>query len=222
MRRIETIRALIGDVLQALQFMQKQQGWGGVFRLLTWPFFEYQRTYVWQRSLSGPIDDPAPTLDVTLRRANLDDLPLFGTIIPRLRMKRFAKKMEAGEVCVIAIREGRIVGFGWVGFPDGPAIRETPLKLGPKEAYAWAGYVSSPYRSYGIATAMGLTLWHWLQEQGYERVLTVVERRNRPAIEWARSAGLEIVAELDSLRLLRWTLARRVPVQSIGAERLQR
>jgi GNAT superfamily N-acetyltransferase len=206
----------VNSLIQAFLYVKNQDGWRiAIEQTIQWlisPFFEYSRGFYLRKPLNAFIDIPATRVDVTIRPATLDDLDLFQTIVPPLRVKRFARKIQAGEVCFIAVREqgekSNIVGYLWTGFADSSTVQDTFIKLGPKEAYFWAGYVVPEYRRHKLLSALGSSLRAWLQDQGYDAVVTFVEWWNEASLAVCLKQGYHIVAQVSYLKLLKWKRCR--------------
>ncbi len=197
--------SLFNDVIETIRFIHRRDGWGGVLLMMTQPFFEYHKqAVVLRKSLDEPIPVVKPRLDVTIRPATLDDLPLFANIAPPLRLSRFAKKLEAGEACVVGVYDGKIISTTWIAFADGPTVKQTPLQLSAKEAYLWGGYMDMQYRSNGVNSAMVYYTMRWLREQGYDAVIMHTERYNKPVLRLCHKLGFDVVARLTSVRVLNW------------------
>jgi len=207
---------VIKDLIQAFLYMQRQQGWGPAFSMamqfLRAPFFEFHRGFVLRKSLKEPIHVPAPRVPVSIRQVTLDDLALLETILPPLRVKRLAKKMEAGEVCCVAIREQRAIAYVFAGFANTPSTKDTRLELGPKEAYLWAGYVLPQYRRQGVVRAVNLSLCRLLQEKGYETAVLQVDERNKASLGHCYKMGYQVTDRVTYLRILGWRMRRCVPI----------
>jgi len=198
----------ITDLVQTIQHTYRQEGWRSVARLLVLPFFEFHRAYVLGRSLQEPIQLIKPKLDLEFKMVTRDDLGLFENVVPPLRIRRFAKRIETGEMCIIALLDGKNVAFSWASPPDGPSVKETPLKLGPREVYLWGAYCLPPYRSQGIMSVLTLNLFRRLQEQGYERALLLTDQHNKPVLKLAPKIGVQIVTGFTSLRIFKWRIFR--------------
>jgi len=180
-------------------------------------FFEFHRGFVVRKSLEEPIHVPAPKVAVTIRQATLDDLPLLETIVPPLRVKRLAKKMEAGEICFVAIQEQRVVAYVLAGFANTPSTEDAQLKIGPKEAYLWAGFALPQYRRQGVVRAVNLSLCRLLRENGYESVVLLVDRHNRASLGHCHKMGYRMTDRVTYLRVLRWRLNQCVPIEPVQA-----
>jgi ribosomal protein S18 acetylase RimI-like enzyme len=211
--------SLIKDPIEAFLYIRRQEGWRSAFSLarqfLLLPFFEYHRLLVVRRSLKEPVDVPAPRVAVTIREATLDDLAILETIVPPLRVKRFAKKMQAGEICMVALQEQQVVGYCLGGFANTPSTEDAQLKLGPKEAYAWGGYVSPQCRRQGVWGAVHLALCRLQREKGYETCFGLVEMGNRASLGALQKIGFRETERLTLLRVLRWRMSWRAPLEDL-------
>jgi ribosomal protein S18 acetylase RimI-like enzyme len=212
--------SLIKDQVQAFRYIQCQQGRRVALRqtaqFLRAPFFEFHLGYALRKSLKGPIDVPAPQVAVAIRQAGLDDLALLETIVPPLRVRRFATKMQAGEVCCIAVAEERVVAYVFAGFGGTPSTEDLRLELGPGEAYLWAGYALPRYRRQGVVAAVNLSLCRLLQDRGCESVVLFVDGRNKAAIGHCKKMGYRVTDRITYLRILGWRLSRMVPAEQAG------
>lgn len=209
--------SVIRDSIEAFAYIQRRQGWRTAFsqaaQFLRMPFFEFHRGYLLRKSLKEPIHVPAPEVALTIRQVGLDDLDLLKTIMPPLRMKRLAKKMEAGEAACVAMNDERVVAFVLAGFANTPSSRDTGLKLGPREAYLWAAYALPQCRRQGVVGAVNLSLCCWLQEKGYESAVLVVDGYNEASLGHCYKIGFRVTDRVTSLRILRHGMSWCTPVE---------
>lgn len=209
--------SLIRDLIQSFLYAKKQEGWRYAFNLsikaLTLPFFECHRGFLMRKSLKETFHIPTPKVVVTIRQATVEDIALLETIVPPLRVRRFTRKMGAGEVCMIAISEGKIISFVFAGFADSPAAMEIPFSLGTREAYLWGAYCLPQHRSKDVQTTNTLNLCRWLQDNGYKRAFLLMDKHNKAAIRHAQKMGFQGEAQLITLRILRWRLSRYIPLE---------
>lgn len=209
--------SLIIDPIQAFVHVQRQQGWRQACQqamdFLRSTFFEFHRGYVLCKSLDEPIDIPVPEVTVCIRQATPDDVALFEQIVPPLRAKRFAKKIQAGETCVAAMKEQRIVAYVFAGFANTPSSENARLELGPREAYLWAGYALPQYRRHGVVRAVNLTLCRLLQENGYESAILQVEGHNESCLGHCYKMGYRLTDRVTYLKILGWRTRRSVSIE---------
>ena len=82
----------VRDLVDAVRFIYRQQGWRAVLGHLLLPFVEYHHGYILRRRLSEPIEIPFLADPIVVRPATPEDAGLLATIAPRLRVKRFIDK----------------------------------------------------------------------------------------------------------------------------------
>jgi GNAT superfamily N-acetyltransferase len=196
------------EFAQALLHIRRLEGWRSALIFLTLPVFEYHHAYAYRRSLAEPIKVRPVDGDLTLRSATPDDRQLFETIFPKFRIKRLIEKMEAGEMCVIAIHQDRIIGTCWAGFANGPSVRDTALSIKADEAYLWGAFTLPEFRSRGVVSALANKLMIWLQEHGYAGAYQVINRGNASSRKVAQKIGSDPVGEVLSVRLFKWKYKR--------------
>jgi ribosomal protein S18 acetylase RimI-like enzyme len=189
----------VGD---SLQFVKGHEGWTGIFRSLTWPVFEYLDSYLvcraWQKE---PVKILPAKIPLTCRVATLDDLALFESMVPKIRIRRFARKMRLGEECLLGFHQDQLIGIAWAAFSGTPSSRELPFQLDESEAYLWGGRCLPEYRSQGVVTSMATYLYAHLKSQGIMQAYHLVEKKNKPALRLAEKMSAQIAGDLTVLRL---------------------
>lgn len=210
----------IRDSIQALSYVQRQQGWraalGMAGQFLQAPFFEFHSSYVLRKSLREPIQVPEPEVAVSIRPVGPEDLALLETIVPPLRAKRLAKKMQAGEIGCVAVKHERVIAYVLAGFAGTPSTRDTRLELSPGEAYLWAGYALPEYRRQRVVKAVNLYLCRLLREKGFETVVLLVDRANEASLGHCQKMGYRVTDRRTSLRFLQWRWNRQESLELGG------
>ncbi len=121
--------------------------------------------------------------------------------------------MRCGEVCFVAVREQQAIAYVFAGFANTPSTEDTGLKLSPKETYLWAGYALPQYRRQGVVKAVNLSLCRYLREKGLKTAVLLVDRHNKAALGHCRKMGYYVTNRVTYLRILRWRLLRRLPIE---------
>ncbi len=211
------LTAPIAEVIAAFEYVARKEGWRSAVATAVQHFIEYERSYV----LSARIDELAiysPTIERALARgviktrlATLDDLPLFEQIVPLSKTRRFARLMASGELCMLALKGDKLVGFEWAAQEGNPTARAFPVPIEPKEVYVWGAEMPNEYRALGWMVMTHASLYRLLQKQGFERVTGYVHQQNEPSWKMLRGLGFKIVSELVMLRVLKWKIARCAP-----------
>ena len=205
------------EIVESFLFVRRLEGWrsavGTSWEFLLSSSLVLRRGFALRRSLRESIDIPAPEVDVAIRQATLGDLALLGTILPPLRMKRIARKLQAGEKCVVAIKEQKAVAYVFAAFAGTPSTKESQLELAPGEAYIWAGYALPSFRRQGVVRAINLHLCRLLQEEGYEKTVLLVDRNNKVSLGHCKKTGYRITDRVTLLGVLGWKWSQTTPIE---------
>lgn len=207
----------IKEIVASFLFVRRLEGWRSAlatsWKYLHNPIFVWHLGFALRKSLRGEIDLPVPEVDLTIRQATLDDLALLGTIFPPLRLKRIARKLQAGEKCVIAIQEQKAIAYVFAAFAGNPSTTEVQLDLGPGEAYIWAGYALPAFRRLGVVRAINLHLCRLLQKEGYEKTVLLVDASNKVSLGHCKKTGYRITDRVAYLQVLGWKWSQSTPVE---------
>ena len=92
----------------------------------------------------------------------------------------FAARFAAGDHCLVAVAEGRIVGYEWLC--DQPLHLEGewhyPIQIPPGCVYAYDAYIDPAFRNGGVWLRFKSYLGEWMAARGRRAVITFVERGN--------------------------------------------
>jgi GNAT superfamily N-acetyltransferase len=107
--------------------------------------------------------------------ADLDDLTAL-----QHKRSTFAARFAAGDHCVVAVAEGRIVGYEWLC--DQPMHVEGewqyPIQIPPGCVYAYDAYIDPAFRNGGVWLRFKSYLGDWMRARGMRAVITFVEHGN--------------------------------------------
>jgi GNAT superfamily N-acetyltransferase len=107
--------------------------------------------------------------------ADLDDLTA-------LQDKRsiFASRFAAGDHCVVAVAEGRIVGYEWLCDQSMHVEGEWryPIQIPPGCVYAYDAYIDPAFRNGGVWLRFKAYLGELMTSSGKRAVITFVEHGN--------------------------------------------
>jgi ribosomal protein S18 acetylase RimI-like enzyme len=212
--------SLVSDSVQSFWSVQSEQGWrpalSSALKFLRSVFFEFHKGFLLRLSLEEPISVPAPRVVMDIKQVGLGDLALLETIMPPLRVKRVAKKMQAGEVCFVAVRDERAIAYVFAGFAGTPSTRDAHLQLRPEDAYFWAGYALPQYRRQGVVKAVNLSLCRHLQDKGYESVILLVDDHNVASLGHCYKMGYRVTDRITYLKVVGWRTSRHTPIEETG------
>lgn len=194
----------VHEWLQTVKCVQKQEGWrkgGAYFAAL---IFDCYRAYLFRISLDKPVQLSSPRPGLAHVPLSPHSLPLLADLVPPFRLKRFARKLAAGETGHIAIYNGIPVAYGFTAYAGTPSTQEIPISLSADDAYHWGAYCRTQYRSSGIMTGLGLFSANFLQEQGFQAIYQSVKAKNRASLRFSEKIGAELVGHFTVIKLFNW------------------
>jgi GNAT superfamily N-acetyltransferase len=96
----------------------------------------------------------------------------------------FASRFAAGDHCMVAVADGRIVGYEWLC--ERPIHLEGewlyPIRIPPGCVYAYDAYIDPAFRNGGVWLRFKAYLGEWMTVRGMRAVITFVEHGN--AASW--------------------------------------
>lgn len=196
------------EIFQSVGFVQKQAGWKAIPGFLIYPFFETFNHYILVGRMADAIPPIPPKLPLEIREATPQDAPKFSKIIPPLRIRRFMRKMEAGERCAVGILDDEVIYFAWASFAGQSTSKELPLALGPKDVYFWGAYCSPAYRQYGASASVSSYHEDLMRQIGCETGYRMVKHNNQPSLNLCKKLKLRIIGRVYGVRLFQWRFYR--------------
>jgi GNAT superfamily N-acetyltransferase len=141
-----------------------------------------------------------------VRPATVDDID--GLV--RLQDKRqlFLDRFSAGDLCVVAMLDGRIVGYEW--FSDKPVHHEEAwglrITVPGGFVYAYDAYIDRACRNTGVWLRFKAFLGEWMRLRDKRGVLTFVEYGNSPSLRTHLRFGFAPSKRVLALKILGITL----------------
>ena len=119
-------------------------------------------------------------------------------------------RFAAGDRCVVAVLEGRIVGYEW--FSEGPVHREGShgylIEIPRGAVYAYDAYIEPGLRNSGVWLRFKAYEGALMQEIGKSRLLTFVDYGNWPSLNAHMRFGFKPQKRVLALRVLGLSLFR--------------
>lgn len=129
---------------------------------------------------------------------------LEGLVACRDKRRLFEERFAAGDHCVVAVMDGRIVGFEW--FSEGPTHRESNhgylIEIPRGVVYTYDAYVDPGFRNSGFWLRFKAHQAALMKEIGKGRVLTFVEYGNRSSLKAHLRLGFKPQKRVLALRVL--------------------
>jgi GNAT superfamily N-acetyltransferase len=158
--------------------------------------------------------DIVPPEGVTIGPLEEASWPALSTMVMQRHLRRFRSLLAAGRYGVVAWRNSKPIGYGWVAARLGPDVTVCPLVLPPYAAYLWDLYVVPSERSNGIGSALASARVRKARELGFQEGWRMIAPSNAASLRTlARTGqGTRIVGEVRYVKLLsrihsRFTLA---------------
>lgn len=167
---------------------------------------------------SAPEIPPPP--GVVIRPLDEADWPVLSSMVLQRNLARFRALVTAGRHGLIAWRDERPIGYGWVSGSVGPDVTACPLPLPADAAYLWDLYVIPEERSNGVGSALASARIRTAKERGFREGWRMISPSNAASLRTlARSAAhTRVVGELRYLKLLRRVHARYTPAAGAPKE----
>jgi len=153
--------------------------------------------------------------DADVRFATADDIDGVARLQDKAPL--FRDRFAEGDRCVVAIVDGRIVGYEW--FSDNPVHHETAwgyhIAIPGGYVYAYDAYIDPAYRNTGVWLRFKAHLAEWMAACGKRGVLTFVDYGNWPSLRTHLRFGFEPTENVFALRVIGLRLFRKV--RAMGA-----
>jgi GNAT superfamily N-acetyltransferase len=166
-------------------------------------------------SVDLPELDPGPYV---VRTAGPEDLPLLESLVTRAKLAQFRTRLERGEVCAVALRDGRAASYVWVTPSDhrDPWLKVT-VPVDDDACVGYDAYTHPDFRGQGVRKLLHVDERRRVALMGRHRLVFWLERDvfDRATRTWDR-IGLrhDRVGTIVSHRFLRrlvFTKLRRYP-----------
>jgi len=189
--------SMIKNKMRKLRVYYEKQGLWGLFRHIVTNLVNYNKWAIFEGDITENHDIIEAKIPVIIRLATTSDrdinslaefwpdtyTPPFST--PQSVRELIAGLLTAGEKCMIAEYEGKIVHMNWMGFHDTHEYNsyETKRKLEPDEAISYYTYCAVEYRGNNLMGAVRTTLFSFLAENNYKKIISYVIPANTPSVK---------------------------------------
>lgn len=175
----------------------------------------YRRLYLLRRPLAEPILDCPTTLPVAIRWLTLEEVQDYLAFRPDASGHDVTRRLLAGDHCLVARHEDRIVGTIWGSSTrlntELSLGRDLPLAAG--EAYQFDAYTLPEVRGMGIAPALSVAWLRRLRDEACVAAIRLTFPWNVAALRSHAKAGYRVAAIVHCLRLGPWRY--RFPLQQV-------
>ena len=122
----------------------------------------------------------------------LDEAALLQCCVdPQLGLREAGVRaaLAAGNVCIGALEQGRLVAYVWYSFESAPHTGGVRVQVGPRLRYAYKLHVRPSHRSRGIARALLVRAGELCPSRGRELGLCFVAPDNAASLRAFAAAG---------------------------------
>jgi len=152
---------------------------------------------------------------VDVRLATAADLPLLVKLQDKAAV--FSERFAQGDRCVIAIIDGRTVGYEW--FSDQEFHQESVwgyrITIPGGFVYAYDAFIDPAYRNTGVWLRFKAFLAEWMAATGKRGVITFVNYGNWPSLRTHLRFGFQPTESIVAVRVAGVRLFRKA--RAIGA-----
>ena len=110
-------------------------------------------------------------------------------ILTRRGIARFRDRLRAGRTCLLALRDGRALGYTWISPRVETDIEFLPLALPDDAAYLWDLFVIKAARGLGIGSALTGARLAFARDAGYGLGWRAISPDNQPSVRTAEKTG---------------------------------
>ena len=162
--------------------------------------------------------DGLPNVPTSMLRGNAEvrfateaDLPRLIALQPK--EETFRERFAEGDRCVVAIADGRIVGYEW--FSERAIHYESSwgysIQIPGGFVYAYDAFIEPDHRNTGVWLRFKAYLSEWMVERNKRGVLTFVDYGNWASMRTHLRFGFEPSGNILAFRLIGLRMFRPVP-----------
>lgn len=209
---------MIKKRFQTLIAMGKSGQLGQIWQRARFYLFHFDRFFIMSLQ-HGKGESSRPPDPFDIRLATPADMQTLEALTGD-KEYQLLRTLQNGGVCLIAERDGRVVGMTWaeltpVHFEYRNSFR---FPLQPGNAWLFFVYISPRHRGRGLFDQLQKSMSRYLDERGVTKSYCLIYRTNQPSIKASLRFGFTIEQAVTHLRvlgvnlhLIRKTRARKWP-----------
>jgi hypothetical protein len=162
---------------------------------------------LWERSLSDPLTEVIPKIQVKFRQATKNDIDKFKGIIDENILNDFQRRFKKNRICFLALDGEKVTAYSWISLGEYDTIRENDIKfqketkIKEKDVYLFDIYVVPEYRNNRLQTALDYIRLKYAHDLGYTRAVTTIASTNTYSLKSAQSSGFRLSRTLTYFRI---------------------
>ena len=150
----------------------------------------YRRFLLVRRPLAEPIERPATTPDLDMAWLEPAAIPDYLAIHPSARAGDVAEALGAGDRCLLARHEGRVVGSLWGSTRHMESFPGLPMEA--DEAYLYESFTIPCHRGRSVAPALVAEMLRAYRDAGRRSAVMLVFAANAAALRACAKAGFRV------------------------------
>jgi len=198
----------LAELTEDWNYIAQHDGWSSampaILGKLSSLLYQRRQFIVMARSLSTPLPDLLPKIDLEIRPFEPADLALIqGYDLPS-DAKLCARRLMFGHRGLLALSHGQFTGYAWSYTAAQPALDRLRFELAPGDVLLISDYTVPAFRRRGVQTALILARLRLFHSLGYQCAYTCIAMQNNPSLAAYRKAGVREYGVMYDLRIGPW------------------
>ncbi len=157
----------------------------------------YDKFAIFERDLSEPVEKVYARIPIKIRLLQQSEKDINRLVefwpdfytnrlnTPQKIREIIMSRLSAGEKCMIAEYEGKIIYMNWIGFQNTHLFNPYVLKkgIGADEAFSYNSYCADEYRGNNIMSAVFSQMFNLLKRKCYKKIIGYVSPHNYASIK---------------------------------------
>jgi len=167
--------------------------------------FRHLKFLILACSLEQPLPGIKPQVGLDIRIFEQADLEHVKEIDRPSEARQCARRLKYGQKGLVALSQGRVVGYAWGCSEVQPELERVNIELKPGDVLCTDVYTAPAFRGRGVQTALALARFELFRELGFNRAVCYIEIHNAPSLAvWQRKLQAQMVGSIDFLRIGPW------------------
>ena len=171
--------------------------------------YRHLRFLIVARLLTEALPDLQPKLPLEIRPFEQADLEFVRQIDRPSEARACARRLERGHTGLLALHQGRMIGYAWACTEVNPLLERVQLTLAAGDVLCVDAFTAPAFRGKGVQTALALARFRLFGDLGYRRAIAYIEQRNTPSLAVWRKVGGQEIGEIEFRRIGPWRHVRR-------------
>jgi hypothetical protein len=163
-------------------------------------------TPIYETNLEKSVPNIVSDLNLSFRKATKKDIDSMDAehYDYDLKEKQFFKEQLAkGSICILAIQNGKIIGYEWVMNNNQMELSEfNIITMSKKRVYGFKGFTIKECRGKRVQNALNIYLLNMLKKAGIKFFVATIDINNKPMIKSIERAGYKRIGYIIKFRFL--------------------